>query len=169
MNATLFSALAATASQRAGRVGSTPAMKPLVLAILAAFPLYGVGQTAVVRPAAPAVAAVPRPMPGWRVSGTGAAAPLNTGNTRGGVDQSITQTSQRGIYNWQSFDIGANSSVTFNFPSGDSSSHTSAQATGGLGRITVYELEWTLSRTISIRERSRHVTVSTKNVRLTQM
>ncbi|WP_141291922.1 two-partner secretion domain-containing protein, partial [Ideonella azotifigens] len=40
-------------------------------------------------------------------------APVNTPNASGGVNQSISQTSQRAIYQWQSFDIGANSSVTF--------------------------------------------------------
>ncbi len=110
-------AAAAPGSHRA----TAPALKPLVLAILSAFPLCGTAQVAVVRPAAPAAFAVPRPMPGWRVSGTGAPAPLNTPNAAGGTNQTVNQSSQRAIYNWQSFDIGANSSVTFNFPTKESS------------------------------------------------
>jgi filamentous hemagglutinin family protein len=90
-------------------------LRPLVLALLAAFPLYGLATP-------PAANVVPRaPTVGWRVSGSGAAAPVNVVNAAGGVDQSIQQTSATGIYNWQSFDIGSASSVTFNFPSKDAS------------------------------------------------
>ena len=96
-------------------------LKPLALALIAAFPVCGLAQTAIVRPPAPAPTTVPKTLPGWRVSGTGAPAPTNKANAAGGIDQTIDQTSQRGIYNWQSFDIGSASSVTFSFPSIDSS------------------------------------------------
>ena len=96
-------------------------MTPLALALWMAFPADALAQAAITRPPAPPPAAVPRPMPGWRVSGTGAAAPVNQGNAAGGTDQTITQTSQRGIYNWQTFDIGSASSVTFSFAGSDSS------------------------------------------------
>ncbi len=98
-----------------------PVLTPIAWALLAAFPLSAASQSAVPRPAPPPVNAVPKPLPGWRVSGTGAAAPVNRGNASGGVDQTIDQSSQRGIYNWQSFDIGSASSVTFAFPNKDSS------------------------------------------------
>ena len=97
-------------------------LRPLVLALLSGLPMWSVAQTAITRPPVPATFAVPRPMPGWRVSGIGAAAPVNVPNGRGGVDQAINQTSQRAVYNWQSFDIGSGSSVTFNFPTQSSSS-----------------------------------------------
>jgi filamentous hemagglutinin family protein len=115
MNHHFSPASAASLPQRRRR------LKPLALALIAAFPVYGGAQTAIVRPPAPAPAAVPKPLPGWRVSGTGAPAPTNQANAAGGTDQTIVQTSQRGIYNWQSFDIGAASSVTFSFPGSDSS------------------------------------------------
>ncbi len=98
------------------------ALRPLVLALLSGFPMWSVAQTAIARPPVPATFVVPRPMPGWRVSGIGAVAPVNVPNGRGGVDQAINQTSQRAVYNWQSFDIGSGSSVTFNFPTQSSSS-----------------------------------------------
>ena len=62
---------------------------------------------------APAPATVPIPAASWRVNGTGSAAPVNTSNAAGGVNQVIGQTSARAIYNWQSFDIGSASQVTF--------------------------------------------------------
>ena len=113
---------------------ATPTLKPLMLAILTAFPLYSDAQVAVVavnRPAAPAAYVVPRPMPGWRVSGSGAAAPVNVTNPAGGTDQSINQTSPRGIYSWQTFDVGVASSVTFNFPSAESSALNRVAGSGG--------------------------------------
>ena len=124
MNSPTMTAHATTSTRRAAALAAAPALTPLVLAMLAAFPLYSVAQgvPAVTRPVAPAAFVVPRPMPGWRVTGAGAAAPLNTPNANGGTDQVINQSSQRAIYNWQSFDIGATSSVTFNFPGKDSSS-----------------------------------------------
>jgi filamentous hemagglutinin family protein len=117
--------LSVRASGPALSAASSPALKPLVLALLAAFPLQSMAQVSVVRPVItappPGAAVVPRPMPGWRVAGTGAQTPINKPNTAGGTDQSINQNSLRAVYNWQSFDIGANSKVTFNFPSADAS------------------------------------------------
>jgi len=112
------------AATRAAAPALTPALTPLVLAMLAAFPLYSVAQVVPVvpRPTAPAAFVVPRPMPGWRASGTGTTvAPVNQANAAGGTNQSINQTSQSAIYNWQSFDIGSASSVTFSFPTQNSS------------------------------------------------
>lgn len=88
-------------------------LSPLVAALAAALPLLShapVQAQAVVRPVA---AAVPVPSVSWRVSGTGGAAPVNKPNAAGGVDQTVSQTSTRGIYQWNSFDIGDKSSVTF--------------------------------------------------------
>lgn len=82
-------------------------MRPLVAALAAALPLLSLAQSR------PAPATVPVPAASWRVNGSGAAAPVNQANGRGGVDQRIRQDSQRAIYQWQSFDIGASSSVTF--------------------------------------------------------
>src|SRR5262249_23053235 len=103
------------------------ALSPLALALFAAFPAASHAQAAIARPTPPAPAAVPRPMVGWRVSGTGANLPANTANSKGGTDQVINQTSSSAIYNWQSFDIGSASSVTFNFPS---------QTSSALNRVT---------------------------------
>lgn len=64
--------------------------------------------------APPAPNKVPVPSANWRVNGTGGAAPVNTPNAHGGIKQTIDQASQRSIYNWDSFDIGANSEVQFN-------------------------------------------------------
>ncbi|HEX5682705.1 MAG TPA: filamentous hemagglutinin family protein [Ideonella sp.] len=83
-------------------------LTPLVAALAACWPLWAAGA-----PKAPAPNTVPVPMAGWRVHGQGGAAPVNRPNTNGGIDQTIQQSSQRAIYQWQSFDIGANSSVTF--------------------------------------------------------
>ncbi|GAA0755126.1 hypothetical protein GCM10009107_32300 [Ideonella azotifigens] len=96
------------ASPRALRFPSS--LTPLMAALATCWPLWVAAQA---RPAAPPVAAVPVPSASWRVYGSGGAAPVNTPNASGGVNQSISQTSQRAIYQWQSFDIGANSSVTF--------------------------------------------------------
>ena len=124
MNGPTMTAHATTSTRRAGALAAAPALTPLILAMLAAFPLHSVAQVvpAVTRPVSPPAFVVPRPMPGWRVSGAGAAAPLNAPNANGGTDQVINQSSQRAIYNWQTFDIGSASSVTFNFPGKDSSS-----------------------------------------------
>lgn len=69
------------------------------------------GQT--LHAAAPAPAKVPVPAATWRISGSGAAAPINRSNTQGGTSQTIRQDSARAIYQWDSFDIGARSDVTF--------------------------------------------------------
>lgn len=82
-------------------------LTPLMAALAAALPLWVLAQ------ARPAPATVPVPAASWRVLGSGAAAPTQQANGRGGVDQRIRQDSQRAIYHWQSFDIGASSSVTF--------------------------------------------------------
>ena len=125
MNGSITPAHAATTThaslRRSPSAASVPTLTPLVIAMLAAFPLHGEAQVAVTRPPAPAAFVVPRPMPGWRVTGAGAAAPVNVANRAGGTDQTINQTSQRAIYNWQNFDIGSASSVMFNFPGKDSS------------------------------------------------
>ncbi|MBQ0942879.1 filamentous hemagglutinin family protein [Ideonella sp. 4Y16] len=63
--------------------------------------------------AAPAAAQVPVPAATWRVSGSGASAPVNRPNSQGGTTQTIRQDSARAIYQWDSFDIGATSQVSF--------------------------------------------------------
>ncbi|WP_374673712.1 filamentous haemagglutinin family protein [Ideonella sp.] len=105
-----------TASARhtrcAGRRHLHARLSPLVAALAACWPLWVAGQS---RPpiAPPPPNTVPVPAVSWRVYGSGSAAPVNTPNPNGGIDQTIRQDSQRAIYQWQSFDIGANSSVTF--------------------------------------------------------
>ena len=99
------------------------ALKPLVLALVAALPLLGHSLAqAQVRVRLPAVPpnALPVPSPiGWRVNGTGGAwTPVNGPQKSDAV---ITQTSPRAIYQWQSFDIGSNSSLTYRFGSVDGS------------------------------------------------
>jgi filamentous hemagglutinin family protein len=108
-------------SLQPGRREASLVLRPLVLALAGVLPLHSLAAGPVL-PAPPAVNAVPQaPTVGWRVSGTGAVLPVNTGNAAGGVDQVINQTSASAIYKWNSFDIGAGSSVTFNFPSAGSS------------------------------------------------
>lgn len=101
-------------------VARSPRLKPLVIALLSAFPAAGWAQ---IHMAPPSPAKVPVPATvGWRVYGSGpTAAPVATPNSAGGVDQVVNQSSTSAIYNWQSFDIGAASSVTFNFPGSTSS------------------------------------------------
>ncbi|MBT9595139.1 MAG: filamentous hemagglutinin family protein [Vitreoscilla sp.] len=82
-------------------------LTPLMAALAAAWPLLVAAQQR------PAANTVPVPSASWRVQGSGAAAPVNRANSHGGVDQTITQDSQKAIYQWQRFDIGANSSVNF--------------------------------------------------------
>ncbi len=100
-----------------------PHLSPLVLAILAAFPGAGRAQ---VRPAVPAVSAVPKPAVGWVVStsvpNAGSTLVNSAPNAAGGVNQTINQTSTSAVYSWTSFDIGSASSVTFNYPSAAGSS-----------------------------------------------
>ncbi|HEV6965107.1 filamentous hemagglutinin N-terminal domain-containing protein, partial [Roseateles sp.] len=88
-------------------------LTPLVAALAASLPLAALAQAPVAAPPPPPINRVPLPAPGWRVYGSGSSAPVNVSNTRGGADMTIGQTSQRAIYKWQSFDIGAASSVTF--------------------------------------------------------
>ena len=89
-------------------------LTPLVAALAASLPLAALAQAPVAAPPPPPVNAVPKAAAGWRVYGTGQASPpVGVGNARGGQDMVINQTSQRAIYAWQSFDIGKESSVTF--------------------------------------------------------
>ncbi|MBC7726133.1 MAG: filamentous hemagglutinin N-terminal domain-containing protein, partial [Microbacteriaceae bacterium] len=92
-------------------------MKPIVLALIAVWPLQSLSQAGL-RVAAPPAAKVPVPvLAGWRSDKQGVGAPVNSANSRGGIDQIIVQALAREIYNWQSFDIGANSSVEYRLPS----------------------------------------------------
>jgi filamentous hemagglutinin family protein len=87
-------------------------LTPLVAALATVLPLTCLAAGPVVPP--PPVNAVPVPGASWRTYGTGnTTGPVNIANGAGGIDQTINQTSQKAIYNWQSFDIGATSSVTF--------------------------------------------------------
>ena len=113
-------------------------VSPLVLAILAAFP--AVQAATVARPPAPLANAVPKPAVGWVVSTSTPNAPstlINSlPNAAGGVNQTINQASQSAVYNWTSFDIGAASSVTFNYPSANGSSLN--RVTGSLAPSAIY-------------------------------
>lgn len=78
-------------------------------------------------PATPARDAVPVPRDsksgGWQLLGTsqGTAPPDPSANAKGGRDLVINQTSARAIYQWRSFNIGADSHVRFNMPDANSS------------------------------------------------
>lgn len=109
--ATMFKPLPAHRSTAARRPPS--ALKPIVIALAAALPLLAAAQTRVPAIAAPPAKTVPVPAASWRVYGSGAAAPVNRANAQGGIDQTITQTSTKAIYQWGSFDISADSAVTF--------------------------------------------------------
>jgi len=109
-----------------GWAGSTDAMtahhdrfalKPLVLAMLSALPLMAQAQAN--RPAVPPNA-LPVPAPiGWRVNGSGGNWAPAIGAQ--GSHAVINQISQRAIYNWQSFNIGESSSLTYQFGKADGS------------------------------------------------
>ncbi len=62
----------------------------------------------------PPAKTVPIPAASWRVYGSGATAPTYKANDRGGIDQTIGQSSTKAIYQWNSFDISSDSSVIFN-------------------------------------------------------
>ncbi len=97
-------------------------LTPLVAALAVHLPLTALAQSRVTAPPPPPINAKPVAAPGWRVAGKGlTSAPQETGNARGGVDVRIDQTSQRGIYQWNSFDIGKESSVTFDFKEANAS------------------------------------------------
>lgn len=104
-----------TARRRPARPCSALSRPAVAAAPLRLSPLMAAVLLACMPPAqaAPKANTVPIPASTWRISGSGAAAPVNTSNAAGGVDQSIVQSSQRGIYHWASFDIGSQSSVTF--------------------------------------------------------
>lgn len=93
-----------------------PMLTPLALALMVALPLRAQAQAQIARPAVPLPTAVPVPAAAWRVQGTGSAWTPPVANSRGGQDALVNQTSQRAIYHWQNFDIGAKSSLTFNLP-----------------------------------------------------
>ena len=91
-------------------------LTPLAAALAAVLPSISSLAAGPVNPNASQLAGNAVPVPGatWRTYGNGPAkAPVNVANSRGGIDQTIGQTTQQGIYNWQSFNIGAASSVTF--------------------------------------------------------
>lgn len=101
----------ATSPSRTARHGAqqrlTTRLTPLAMALALAWqPLL--------HAAPPAPNKVPVPAANWRINGSGnSSAPVNTPNGNGGVKQTINQSSQRAIYNWESFDIGAKSEVLF--------------------------------------------------------
>src|SRR5689334_13351914 len=86
-----------------------PPLTPLAAALATIWPLLSLAGTLPKPPSN----AVPVPSASWRVYGNGGAAPVNKPNGGGGVDQTVSQTSSRAIYQWGSFDIGDKSSVTF--------------------------------------------------------
>jgi filamentous hemagglutinin family protein len=88
-------------------------LRPLVAALAAVLPLWAIAQSRVPTLPPPPVKTVPIPAASWRVYGSGSAAPVNTPNQYGGVDQKIDQSSTKAIYQWNSFDISSDSSVTF--------------------------------------------------------
>ena len=104
-----------------------------MLAVVAAFPTVGWPQASRPNLSAPPLSAVPIPkVAGWVVSTSGGPLtpfPTNSRNAAGGVNQVINQASQSAVYNWQSFDIGSSSSVTFNLP--NSASSALNRITGG--------------------------------------
>lgn len=93
-----------------------PVLTPIALALMVALPMRAQAQQ-IARPVAvPLPTTVPVPAASWRVNGSGAAWTAPAPNARGGLDAVVNQDSQRAIYQWQSFDIGSQSSVTFNLP-----------------------------------------------------
>jgi filamentous hemagglutinin family protein len=123
-----------TTPSRPTRTALRLRLTPLAAALAVALPpAAGIAAgPVVVTP--PPVTAVPVPGATWRTYGTGGAGPINVTNTHGGVDQTITQTSQKAIYDWQSFDIGANSNVTFDM-SGTGYSALNRVTGGGSSQI----------------------------------
>jgi filamentous hemagglutinin family protein len=122
MNARLNSAYRAAPNQSL----SDFAIKPLVLALSAALPLLAVpsaqAQTASRLPAVPTTA-LPKPaVVGWLVNGKAGDSAYNVGGTATNPVGTVSQNIPRAIYQWESFDVGVNSTMTFSFKTPDGAS-----------------------------------------------
>lgn len=91
-----------------------PTLKPLVLALMTAMPLLAQAQSRVPVLTAVPANALPNPATAWVVKGQG----TWTVNGNAGV---VDQTTQRAIYQWQSYNIGKDASVTYQFNQAGSS------------------------------------------------
>lgn len=97
-----------------GAVLDRPALKPLVLALMAAMPLLAQAQSRVPVLSAVPANALPNPASAWVIKGQGT---WSVNGNAGVVDQ----TTQRAIYQWQSYNIGKDASVTYQFNQAGSS------------------------------------------------
>jgi filamentous hemagglutinin family protein len=107
------------------------AIKPLVLAISAALPLLATALAGTLAPTsaraqtAPRLPALrptelPKPAAGWLVNGkAGDSAYNQAGGTPTNPVGTVTQNIPRAIYQWGSFDVGVNSTMTFSFKTPD--------------------------------------------------
>ncbi|MBW8844308.1 MAG: filamentous hemagglutinin N-terminal domain-containing protein, partial [Burkholderiales bacterium] len=96
-------------------------LRPLVAALAASLPLYALAQSRVTAPPPPPPKTLPVPAAGWRVYGNKAETQALPTISADGRAMLIQQNSQRAIYAWQSFDIGADASVTFDMAQAGSS------------------------------------------------
>lgn len=96
-------------------------LRPLVAALAASLPLYALAQTRVTAPPPPPPKALPVPAAGWRVYANKPEGQTLPNISADGRAMVIQQASQRAIYAWQSFDIGADASVTFDMAQAGSS------------------------------------------------
>ncbi len=98
------------------------ALRPLVLALSAALPVLAAqsarAQTAPRLPAVPSTA-LPKPAVGWLVNGKAGDSAYNVGGSATNPVGTVTQNIPRAIYQWDSFDVGVDSSMTFSFKTPD--------------------------------------------------
>lgn len=113
-----------TNSPRISSNSSARAMRPLVVALVAIWPLHSLAAVPVagVRQG-PAINAVPVPALNWQQSrksydDSSRSSLSERPNAQGGIDQVIDQRLTREIYLWKRFDIGKASKVEFMLPSG---------------------------------------------------
>lgn len=103
------------------------ALRPLVLALSAALPLLASllaaqsahAQTAPRLPAVPATALPKQPTVGWLVNGKAGDSAYNVGGTATNPVGTVSQNIPRAIYQWDSFDVGVNSTMSFSFKTPD--------------------------------------------------
>ena len=88
-------------------------LTPLVAALATSMPLAALAQAPIAAPPPLPRTALPVPAAGWRVYGNKPETQAQPTTSADGRNLLIQQASQRAIYAWKSFDIGADAAVTF--------------------------------------------------------
>ncbi|MFV8075267.1 hypothetical protein ACNQ08_27175, partial [Enterobacter cloacae complex sp.6730661] len=92
---------------------TTLLLTPLVAALATSMPLAALAQAPIAAPPPLPRTALPVPAAGWRVYGNKPETQAQPTTSADGRNLLIQQASQRAIYAWKSFDIGADAAVTF--------------------------------------------------------